>query len=360
MSTERRAKSSNTLAAFAASGRTRFGVGPETPRSRPSGSELRKRIDALLDELDDDELHQLRTLEEGARLAIAWRLARAVAAAQGHVALDEGLGIAPELTWRAHTASYVQGPPDGPRWLAAIAKAEVGLVPTPETADTYADTSWTIARRLGVYGTRDGLLGLYSLLDSLEDAEVRWPSPEEIMSLEDALVLHALRLATESPGDDSADNETASVAKAERVLRVDYSLTESEVQSVMAMARSRALELLPSGEGARALQYASLEDGVRRAQAAMDLRSELSFRKLQAMVLGLTRSEPENQAAEFLSVVRRVSQQQDREQLASPVVESLPPAGKSENVDPVVLEREPDSDPDDDEAIVEFDRENSG
>jgi len=67
-----------------------------------------------------------------------------------------------------------------------------------------------------------------------------------------------------------------------------------------------------------------------------------------------------DQATEFLSVVRRVSQQQDREQLASPVVESLPAAGRSENVDSVILEREPDCDPDDDEAIAEFDHENSG
>ena len=41
---------------------------------------------------------------------------------------------------------------------------------------------------------------------------------EAIVELEDALVLHALRLATVSPpsGDDA---ETASTAKAERVLR---------------------------------------------------------------------------------------------------------------------------------------------
>ncbi len=330
-----------------------------TPELRPTGDELREQIEVLLEEMSGDDLDDLKVQEAGARIAVAWRVSRAIAAAQGHISFDDGLEAVPEAAWSSHTASYVQGQPEGPSWLRAIAEAKVGLVPTEETAGGYGDVLWEVAGRLDICRTLDGRLGLYSLLDSLQaNSPATWPTPEETVTMEDALVLHALRMATQSPADEDDDSETASVAKAERALREDYALTEPEVQSVMALAHVRALVLLPSGEGARAMQYASLEDGVRRSQAAMDLRSELSFRKLQAMVLGLTRSEPENQAAEFLAVVRRVSQRQDYEQLDALAIKALPAARSTENVQPVVLEREPDDDLDDEDAMAEFDREN--
>jgi len=238
----------------------------------------------------------------------------------------------------------------------------VGLVPTGETAGQFADVLWAIACRLGIRATAEGRLGLYSLLDELESTGspdcdgLAWPTPEEIATLEDALVLHALRVATESPadgGESREDSESASTAKAERVLRDDYELTEPEVRSIMAMARLRALDLLPTGEAGRAMTWASLEDGVRRSQAAMDLRSELSFRKLQAMVLGLTRGEgPEDAAAEFFATVKRVATIQDSRRAAE-----LPPARYVEIGEPGNGDGGPGDDPHDAEALAEYDRE---
>ncbi len=329
---------------------------------RPTGEALEAAIQATIDELGDD---LDGGLEQGARLALAWRVARALGAAQNHLDFDTRLADVPEAAWRSHTASYTQGKPNGPAWLQAVAAVPVGLVPIAQTATVFADVLWTIACRLGIRATSGGRLGLFSLLDELEshaspeNAGLAWPTPEEIMTFEDALVLHTLRLATESPagGASNGDSEPASTGKAERVLRQDYGLTEPEVRSIMAMVRVRALELLPTGELGRAMTWASLEDGVRRSQAAMDLRSELNFRKLQAMVLGLTRGQgPEDQAQEFLNVVKRVVQIQEHERPAAlpPSIRPIPddlPEGASL--------REVVEDADDEDAVREWDEENS-
>lgn len=328
---------------------------------RPQGEALEAAIEATIDELGDD---LDAGLEQGARLAVAWRVARALGAAQNHLDFDRRLAEVPEAAWRERTASYTQGKPDGPAWLQAISAMPVGLVPTAQTAREFADVLWTIACRLGVRATLEGRLGLFSLLDDLEYVSspnsdgLAWPTPEEIMAFEDVLVLHTLRLATESPtgGDSGGDSEPASTSKAERVLRQDYGLTEPEVHSITAMVRVRALDLLPTGEVGRAMTWASLEDGVRRSQAAMDLRSELNFRKLQAMVLGLTRGQgPEDATAEFLGVVKRVVQIQDHERptalppVVRPIQEGMPEGASADEIL---------GDPDDEEAVEEFDREN--
>jgi hypothetical protein len=260
------------------------------------------------------------------------------------------------------TAALTQGHAEGtPAWLRALGTASVGLVPSEATATAYAGALWTVAARLDLMADDAGRLGVLSPLDSLESGDVAsWPTMEAIVELEDALVLHALRLATVSPpsGDDA---ETASTAKAERVLREEYGFTEAETQSVMSLARARALELLPTGDGARALQYASLEDGVRRAQQSMDLRSELAFRGLQAKVLGLTRGEgAENTAVEFLSVVKRVSARQDADLLEAPRDAGmvLPLESQREEVQPTTIGRSAEHDPDDEDALADFDREN--
>ncbi len=358
--TEPMKQPTDSFAAFAARARPAASADGGGCASRPTGDTLAGMIDDAIDELDDDLTEEL---EQGARLSVAYRVARALAGAQGHIAFDDSLGAVPEAAWSAHTAAFTQGHAEGAAgWLRALAGLSVGLVPSEATATTFAEALWTVALRLGLPDGDDaGRLGVLSLLDSLESGDVEsWPTTEAIVELEDALVLHALHLATVSPptGDDT---EAASTAKAERVLREEYGFTEAEVQSVMALARARALELLPTGDGARALQYASLEDGVRRAQHSMDLRSELSFRKLQAQVLGLTRGDGiENTAVEFMSVVKRVSARQDAELMEAPrSVEALPAANRrTEEVEPMVLEPAPEDDEFDSDALAEFDAEN--
>lgn len=348
-----------SLAAFAARSLRSDGAAPEP---RPRGEALQLAIADLIEQLGEDDLDDLESQEQGARLACAYRVARALGGAQHHIAFDDPIANVPAPAWHEHTAAYTQGPPDGPTWLRTIAEAKVGLVPTKETADAYGEVLWLIAARLGLGESLESKLGLLSLLNSLEEGDVTtWPTPEAIVELEQSLVLRALHLATVSPAEDDEDGDhtPASTAKAERVLREDYGLTEPEVQAVMALARARALELLPSGEAGRAMTWASLEDGVRRSQAALDLRSELSFRKLQAMVLGLTRGEgPENQAAEFVEVVKRVAARQDADLLDAESHRLLNGRRRDENVEPVVLEPATEDDEFDADALADFDREN--
>jgi hypothetical protein len=73
-----------------------------------------------------------------------------------------------------------------------------------------------------------------------------------------------------------------------------------------------------------------------------------------------TRSVPEDAAQDFLAVVRRVSARQDAELLAEPTtVEALPAASRrTEEVEPMVLERAPEDDEFDADALADFDREN--
>ena len=80
-------------------------------------------------------------------------------------------------------------------------------------------------------------------------------------------------------------------------------------------------------------------------------------------VQGLTRSEPENAGKEFFAVIDRVSQRQDAEMMDEET--RLLMAGKSashltEEVEPVTIELKPvpNEDPDDAQALAEYDREN--
>jgi hypothetical protein len=69
---------------------------------------------------------------------------------------------------------------------------------------------------------------------------------------------------------------------------------------------------------------------------------------------------PEDAAQDFLAVVRRVSARHDAELLAEPrAVEALPAARRrTEEVEPMVLERAPEDDEFDADALADFDREN--
>jgi len=84
---------------------------------RPTGAALEAAIEATIDELGDD-LDE--GLEQGARLALAWRCARALGAAQNHLDFDTPLREVPEAAWREHTASYTQGRPEGEIWSRAV------------------------------------------------------------------------------------------------------------------------------------------------------------------------------------------------------------------------------------------------
>jgi hypothetical protein len=331
------------LAAFA--GRLTEVAVEEAPR-RLSDAEALERLEEAFGSVEADAGH---------RLAVAWRLARALGAAQGHLDTDTPLAAVPERAWSEHTAGTIQGHPEGTApWIIEAAHAPIGLRPSAQAAGEFREVAWSIASRLGIRRTREGRLGLLSLLDAIDgEGTVSWPEPWQLVALEDALVLHTFETATRTADPNDKDVEPASEVKAARLLREEFGLTEPEVASVLALAHRRALDAMPSGQDSlRALQFHALEDLARRAASSLDLRSEIAARRLLAQVSGVTRTAPEDLQQEFLGVVRKIAAIQD----ARPVLAL--PAPRSE-AGPRVIEAEVMGD-DDGEALADFDRENGG
>jgi len=252
---------------------------------------------------------------EGHRLAVAWRIARAIAAAQGHLSQEDGLAVVPEAAWREHAKSPVQGHADGtPPWVVQVASAEVPILPHAllEADDTsglnaYYETVCLVAARLGLRNDRPSRLGLCSLLDVLlgqEEDGTSWPKPWQLVALEDALVEEVFEEATSSPDAGGI----ASERRASNYLLYELGLTRPEAESVLAMARERAIRAMPTGQEAlRALQFHALADGARRAAQSHDLRAEVAFRRLLAQVTGVTRTEPEDALGAFVQTVRQIA-----------------------------------------------------
>ncbi len=334
------------LAAFARTlpeSRSRF----DEPR-RLLGDELKEHLAEVLDRVPGDL--------SGHRLAVAWRIARAIGAAQGHLAHDEFLSAIPENAWHEWRASYSQGQPAGaPPWRKAVSEAHLPIIPREDT-DAHREVVWLVAAGLGIRKTRDGRLGLLALLDWPEGEPSPWPEPWQLVALERALVLHVHEVATQTTAPETKDAEAASMVKATRLLREDFGLSQPEVESVLALAHRHAHDAMPAGQDSmRALQYHALEDLARRAALALDLRSEIAARRLLAQVSGVTRTEPENAEQDFINVVRRVVQIQDRQPLPAlpPAIRAIPqdlPEGLS--LEEVV------GDSADEEALDEYDREN--
>jgi hypothetical protein len=107
-------------------------------------------------------------------------------------------------------------------------------------------------------------------------------------------------------------------------------------------------------EEKRAIQEMRLEDFRRRASEAMSLKDELSAIREQNKVMGLTRAAPEDQAAAFLEVIRSVSRKHDELDAVRPAVL---PSGAPRILSIPTTDAE-DVDPDDADALAEFDKEN--
>ena len=252
---------------------------------------------------------------EGHWLAGAWRIARAIAAAQGHLLQADGRAVRPEAAWREHTASHVQGHADGtPPWVVQVASAEVPILPhalldadDATGLDAYYEIVCLVAARLGLRNDRPNRLGLTSLLDVLlgqEEDGIGWPEPWQLVALEDALVEEVFQEATSSPDAGGI----ASERRASNYLLRELGLTRPEAESVLAMARERAIRAMPTGQEAlRALQFHALADGARRAAQSHDLKAEVAFRRLLAQVTGVTRTEPEDALGAFVQTVRRIA-----------------------------------------------------
>jgi len=318
-----------------------------------TGRELREHMQEVFGAVKATEAH---------RLAAAWRAVRALAAAQGHVDASTPLRSVPEGAWNKHTAAYTQGQPtSAPPWVQEVVRAQVPLLPHALLAEGDADgveRYWEavslIGGRLGLRDTREGRLGLGSLLDMLlDDSEGRWPEAWQLVALEDAIVQHTFEVATSSPDVGSVACER----RAWNFLLHELGLSHSEVESMLALARNRAIEAMPRGqEELRALQFHALSDGAKRAAQQHDLRSEVAFRRLLAQVTGVTRTEPENVLQEFVHAVKRVVAA-ERAELPEGRTRALPAAKSPPGGEAIGPADEPLHDAET-EALADFDQEN--
>lgn len=319
---------------------------------RITGKELREHLEEVFGIVQATEAH---------RLAAAWRIVRALAAAQGHVDSSSPLRSVPDSAWSKHTAGYTQGQPTStPPWVQEIAQAHVPLLPHALLAEGDADGSvryWEVVSliggRLGLRDTREGRLGLGSLLDMLlDEPEGTWPEAWQLIALEDAIVDHTFETATSSPDVGSIACER----RASNFLLHDLGLSRPEVESILTMARNRAIDAMPRGqEELRALQFHALTDGAKRAAQQHDLRAEVAFRRLLAQVTGVTRTEPENVLTEFVAAVKRVAA---AERAGLPEGRTRPLPAKSPASGEAIVPEQPDET--EAQALADFDREKPG
>ncbi len=339
-------RNSPSLAAFASTRllAARNGVGA-TPR--PEGDLLREAIEDLILELPDDFDE---AQEAGARVACAWRIARAIAECKGYIGPEGPTSAVPAEAWTDPSAtSGAEGQPSGsPGWRSKIEAARVALLPTDSSRASWAEAAWQVATHLGLLDSLDGKLGVLSLLEVLESDDAALggvPDRTDVLTLEEALVRHTIAIATISPSTTDEDPEVASIHKARTRLTEDFHLSAGEVDSLLALAQQRALEAMAPGEQLRSMQLLGLEDLARRAANSLDLGSEIAARRLFAQVSGVTRSAPEDAAQEFLQVIKRVSAQQDDEaqtECRTAQMCSTGIARHSEETEAVVLELAPE------------------
>jgi len=134
---------------------------------------------------------------------------------------------------------------------------------------------------------------------------------------------------------------------------------------LMRLARADALAVGGSSvEEDRALMIAQLKDLIARAKEEMNSDRELKALKQLAAIQGLTRTEPEDRAMDFMRVIAAVASRQDLRLEAPLKPRELPvaPATAAEytvlpkpEVVPEAAEYDEDA-----EALAEYDNENKG
>jgi hypothetical protein len=299
------------------------------------------------------------------RIMVMWRLCRTTALAKGLCSEDETLDRATDIDPDPWVTPFK--PHLTPSQGAALRRARVaqlgrihsegeGLPLLPPRADAAGMSRWCnaasiVASDLGVERSREGLLGLQGLLDPQLCARCDVSGPE-VIAFEEMLLAGALNLLLDS-------GERAAIGH----FRDNYGFSLKEANSLLRVVKTQALERSGGSiEEKRALAEMRLEDQLGRYKETMDMDGELKAIKELSRIQGLTRTEPENQAAEFFDVVKRVSARQDRE-LLDPETLRLIEGVQAEEVDAIVIEAAPlkpsvEDDPDDAEALAEYDAEN--
>jgi hypothetical protein len=295
------------------------------------------------------------------RIMVMWRLVRTTAMVKGLLAEDETLDAGTEFDPDPWTTPFK--PNVTPSQGAALRRARIaqlgrihmegeGLPLLPPRNDEGALTRWCdanalIAADLAVERSREGLLGLQGLLDPTQCARCDVRSGE-VIAFEEMLIEEALELLLDA-------GERAAI----KHFRDRYGFSLKETKGLIRLVKATAVDAAAaSTEEKRALAEMRLEDQLGRYKESMDMDGELKAIKELARIQGLTRTEPENQAVDFADVVKRVSSRQDREVL-DPDTLRLLDGNRAEEVEAITLAPiEVEADPDDEQALAEYDAEN--
>lgn len=295
------------------------------------------------------------------RIMVMWRLTRTTAIVKGLCSEDETLDAATELDpcpWTNPFLPIGAGTGSSPLRRARVSRLirihgeEDGLPLLPPRASQPALDRWCsaasiVAADLGVERSREGLLGLQGLLDPHQCARCD-VSSAEVLAFEELLLIESLDMLLDK-------GERAAI----KHFREHYGFSHKEATGLLRVVKTQALERSAASiEEKRALMEMRYENMLGRYKETMDMDGELKASKELAKIQGLTRTEPENQAAEFFNVVRAVSARQDNERL-DPARIKLLDGQRSEEVEATTIEATPVIvDEDDAEALREYDREN--
>jgi hypothetical protein len=292
----------------------------DLPRYLTSAESLRS-FRAIREE--GGELARDPDLQPHLRLAL-WRFARLLAQAAGRLSEDETLEDA---------LADARPDPWTRRLIASPTPTQRALIRHGSATFVYEALS---GDGMPLLPPRDGRIGVWTdLFERLADdcqlrRAPRGPDCLAILTNPDLAPLVEVQPAS------IERVEELMVDQAQRVLvrhgergvadhfREAYGLSRREALGLVNLARADALKYGRSSvEDDRALMVAVLKDYLDRARESMNMGDEIRAIRELARVQGLTRTEPENVAAEFLGVVRRVSGRQEALQLAPAAAEAL-------------------------------------
>lgn len=277
-----------------------------------------------------------------ARILALWRLARQTARMAGICGEDEPLDNATEMEpspWYnplkprlAPSEQAVMRRASATELLHYIGEGIPLLPPRDEAAAAQWCAAMSImAGELNITGTDVGERGLRGLLNP-KTAHLCSVTHREILALEELLIDEAQRLMVECGERPAIDH-----------FRHHYGFARKEAVALMRLARADMLATGGSSvEEDRAIMVAQLKDVVARCKEEMNSERELKALKMLAAVQGLTRSEPDDQARDFINVIASVARKQDAALAAGPRPAMLAQFS--------VVERDPDDE--------QFDREN--
>lgn len=271
------------------------------------------------------EAHDLdpRTVES--RTRIAWRITRFLAILQGRILPEQPLS-----NLQNSAADDLQAEADIPKSLSSAALAEAPkrmleilqdtrlplVPPRPDQSLTFEENQQLEEIYDRFHKTLRGLKkympsqvsysdpfvdsrSWYGLLDQ-HRCFALYPDISEIVLFEENLVQRILRVMSRN-----------GPLQANRILRMDMCLSQEETRIIELMARRQARQLLEMDqEDERAIMTLRLHDHQRRARQAANLREELQGMKQEAIVRGLTKTQPEG----FMDVFARVVSETDKAQ----------------------------------------------